>query len=147
VSLASLSLLAACARPPLTDDDLIKAFQRNRRVFDAIASQSNASNPDCSEKDPTICVPKTARSLESEFKRKTGLPVKAIYFKIDLSRSLWIPLESYGPLSMSSSSRGYVFCKCNLLPITQDTIEALGQGTNGEWYRPLDGGWMLFAVR
>jgi hypothetical protein len=144
---ASLGL-ASCgkSRPARTDDDLIAVFRQNRAAFDRLIAISFAST-DCVSKGSSICEAAGSKAVVSELSSRLGLPIEAAYIKRNLLNSLWLPVESYGPWSMSSSSRGYVYCKCSLEPLTQNTLEALGQGTNGVWYRPVESGWMLFAVR
>ncbi len=145
--LSVLPLVVSCTKPPLTDDDLIASFQRNRSLFKELAFASPALDRDCTSKDSSICVPKASQGLENKLKSQLHLPILDFYIKRDLGDSLWIPVQTYGPMSMSSSGRGYVYCKCSLGPLTGDTIEALGKGANGVWYRPIEDGWMLFAVR
>lgn len=141
-------LLASCANPPMTDDNLIAIFGRNRAVFaELAASASSFVGPNCVDSGPSICVPTGAEAIKDRLKLQLTLPVAGIYVKRSQGGSLWIPVQTYGSLSISSSTRGYVYCECSLEPSTGDTIEALAQGTNGVWYRPIENGWMLFAAR
>lgn len=147
VVLGVLLLVTSCTRPPLTDEKLITSFRQNRAIFVELASALSAADLNCAGKDPSICVLKGSPSIENKLKLQSGLPIQSVYVKRNLGDSLWVPVQTYGPLSMSSSTRGYVYCKCSLEPLTRNTIEALGQGTNGIWYRPIENGWMLFAAR
>jgi hypothetical protein len=74
-------------------------------------------------------------------------PIERISIIRNSTESLWIPIQTYGALSMSSATRGYVYCKCSLSPTTRDTLEAAFQGENGEWFRPIGGNWMLYGSR
>jgi hypothetical protein len=58
--------------------------------------------------------------------------------------SLWVPMEEYGFLSISSWGRGYVYCECPLTPVTKDTNQ---ETDNGVWYKPIEDGWMLYIAR
>jgi hypothetical protein len=141
--------LTSCAesKPARTDDDLIAIFRQNSATFDNLVARSLSSPPNCEAKDPNICEPVGANDVQADVSHQLGLQVEAVYIKRNLSNSLWVPVESYGYWGMSSSSRGYVYCRCSLGPQTKDTLEAIGQGTNGTWYRQIEDGWMLFAAR
>jgi hypothetical protein len=134
--------ITSCGRRPLTDDELIAAFRRDRTIFDAVVRDTYANPFVCSFQND--CVPKNVKPLQERLKQTLGLPVEAVYIKRELCDSLWIPIETYGFLSISSWTRGYVYCRCSLTPATQDTNEEMD---NGVWYRPIGDGWMLFIAR
>ena len=137
--------LPSCTKPPISDDQFISAFRRDRALFESLVQESYASPFVCPFKsDPDICLPKNVLSLQRRLEQRLGLPVLDVYVKRHLNDSLWIPMEEYGYLSMSSWVRGYVYCKCSLSPLTKDTDQEM---ENGVWYRPIEDGWMLFIAR
>jgi len=137
----------ACKGHPLTDEQMIALFQRNMDLFDQVAQESSLQ-PICPyANNPYSCVPSGSQQIENRLKRRLSLSIQRIYIDRKLNDSLWIPIETYGALSLSSATRGYVYCKCSLTPLTQNTIDALAQGANGVWYKPIGNGWMLFASR
>jgi hypothetical protein len=143
--LVLLLWLTSCNHSPRSDDQLIAAFQRHHVFFDRIVGESYAGPPDCPfANDPDVCEPKNAKTLRNLIKQELALPVEGVYRKRRRGDSLWIPIETRGILSMSSFTRGYVYCKCSLTPLTKDT---LGEPENGSWYRPIGDGWMLYIAR
>jgi hypothetical protein len=139
-------ILTSCMGHPTTDDQLIKTFQQNRGLFEEAARDSTPEHINCPYvKYPDICVPKDAQGLQDRFKRTLSVPIESIYIKRKLNGSLWLPVETYGVLSMSSETRGYVYCACSLTPTTKDTLDS--PPDNGVWYRPIGDGWMLFVAR
>jgi hypothetical protein len=113
-------------------------------VFDDVARDSFSDKPDCPHpRDPYVCEPRRSGELIAELKGKLGLPIKEIYIDRQRYNSLWIPVETYGYLSISSSTRGYVFCRQQLTPVTNDTLAANAQGYS---FRPIGEGWMLYGA-
>jgi len=144
---AFLCLVSCQQQRPLTDEQMIQAFNQHQALFEEIARQA-LDRPDCPyANNPHSCVPKDAKSIESRLRREMPFPLKEIYIIRDAGESLWIPTETYGYLSISSATRGYVYCKCSLGSTTADTLEAVFRGENGEWFRPIGGDWMLWGGR
>jgi hypothetical protein len=148
VPISALLCLVSCSQQhPLTDDQMIQAFNLNRELFEQMARQS-LDRPDCPyANNPHSCVPRDAKLIESRLRQTTQFPIERISIIRNATVSLWIPIQTYGALSMSSATRGYVYCKCSLGPTTRDTLEAAFHGENGEWFRPIGGDWMLYGSR
>ncbi len=139
-----LALLGSCAGHPLTDETLITIFEQNKKVFYAVAQDSFSSKPVCPHpQDPYLCDPKGSSELIARLKRELHLEIKEIYIDRKRYESLWIPVETYGYLSMSSSTRGYVFCRHQLTPVTNNTLAVDAQGYS---FRPIGDGWMLYVA-
>lgn len=79
----------------------------------------------------------------TKWQRELHLPIKDIYIYRRRDGSLWIPVQTYGYLSISSSTRGYVFCRHQLGPVTSDTPAEDKQGYS---FRPIGDGWMLYVA-
>lgn len=134
--------LASCSSSPITDDRLISIFLRNRSVFESIAQRALAERPYChNPPDAAFCDPKGSVELVSELRKDSGLPISEMYINRKIGASLWIPVQTYGPLSISSSTRGYVYSGATLLPIVKDTLD---DEIRGYSYRPIGFGWMIY---
>jgi hypothetical protein len=143
-AIIALGLLGSCSGHPLTDEALIATFEQNKAVFRELVSESYASAPSClGPRDSDICVPTVSHQLKAEWGGKVKLPIKDLYIDRRHHDSLWIPVQTYGYLSISSSTRGYVFCRNPLAPITRDT---LAENRNGYSFRPIGDGWMLYIA-
>jgi hypothetical protein len=142
LGLVSLPLIS-CSRP-LTDDRLIFVFDQNWKVFDGVVGRVSRGNPDCvPSQDHDICEPRNATEIVAGLRRQLGAPVEGIYVNRKLHNSLWIPIETTGLLSMSSSTRGYVYSASPLTPFVTDT---LSEDTRGYSYKPIRNGWMLYVA-
>ena len=137
------ALSQSCGGHALTDSRLITAFENNRDLFDEVARTSVAGLLACrSQREPSLCEPEDSPKLVRQLTQRLGLPIQAIYVNRKMSDSLWIPVETSGILSISSSTRGYVYCACTLAPLTNDTVSVGERGTS---YRPIGVGWMLYV--
>jgi hypothetical protein len=56
---------------------------------------------------------------------------------------VWLPVQTYGVMSMSSSNRGYVYLKSPPSALITDT---LNDDTKGSHYKSLKGHWYLFTT-
>ena len=139
-----LATLISCSSPAISDDAMIGAFNRNRVFFEQVVEQSRSIQLVCPDhNDRNICQPKDASELQAKLRQQLGFPVERIYVDVNRSDSLWIPVQTTGYLSISSSTRGYVYCKCQLTPVTKDT---LSEEAHGYSFRPINNGWMLFVA-
>ncbi len=133
----------SCSRHPMSDAQMIAAFQHNRSSFAHLVITAYSQPPVCRfQNEPNSCEPQGARALKRELSHMLQFSVEGIY--IDRKQgALRIPIESYGILATGSTTRGYMYCNCSLGPITQDTLDEV---RNGIWYRSISDGWALFVI-
>jgi hypothetical protein len=142
--LTLLGLLCSCSGHPLTDEALITMFEQNKSIFGELVSESYSGTPNClSPRDPDICAPNLSSQIMAQWNGKLKLPIKDMYIDRRRWDALWIPVQTYGYLSISSSTRGYVYCRHQLTPVTSDT---LAESRNGYSFRPIGDGWMLYVA-
>jgi hypothetical protein len=137
-------LLASCQGRVRSDDELAAAFSSNEQSFDAIASTYTAGRVLCPHRNyPDDCVLSGADEVGG---RLVGdRLVQVIYVKRNRGGDdgVWMPVESYGALSISSSTRGYVYLDNPPSTLVKDTLDP---GTNGSYYKPFKGNWYLFVA-
>jgi hypothetical protein len=138
-----LFFLSGCTRKPLTDADLAKSFFTNREWFGEVSSSYNNNHITCSNRtDPDICVISDAQSAITRLRGDAR--VQSVYVKRnhDGDNGLWMPVQTYGVMSTSSSTRGYIYLKNAPKVTVGDTLAADRKGT---YYRALSGQWYLFV--
>jgi hypothetical protein len=143
--LASLILLAVgCRTKVITDQELTSRFLANEESFNALSSSYEAGNVNCPHKDdPDICDVANSRAFIASLHGDDPL---SVYVKRNRGseNGIWLPVQSYGVMSTSSSIRGYVYLATPPPELIQDTLE---ESRNGIHYRRLKGRWFLFSAQ
>jgi hypothetical protein len=139
-----LALFMGCTHKPLTDGDLTKAFLANREAFRALSVSYAEGHVSCGNKnDPDICVMSGSESVISRLREDAH--VQSAYVKRDRAgdNGLWLPVETYGAMSTSSSTRGYVYLDSSPVDTVPDTLSTDKKGSH---YKLLEDHWYLFTV-
>jgi hypothetical protein len=118
-ALSSLLLSYSCRSSlPLTDERLVAAFNSNRELFEKLAAFSASGELLSSDPpDPNIFIPEGSEPVFAELKRRTGFREAQMYVRKGPPRTLWIPVELRGTLSISSSVFGYVYSPSPMKPL------------------------------
>jgi hypothetical protein len=143
--LAPLSFVIGCRAKVITDQELVSRFSAHEESFNALSKSYEAGEVICPSKDDqNICKLANSESLLPSLHGSD--PVKDVYVKRNLGGDdgIWLPVQSYGAMSMSSSSRGYVYLKRPPSELISDTLE---ESRNGTHYRRLKGNWFLFSAQ
>jgi hypothetical protein len=135
-------VLAGCQEKARSDGELAAMFYSNEKWFEVIASTYTAGKVICSDtKYPDDCVlsdgePAVRRLIEDG-------RVQVVYVKRNRGGDdgVWIPVQTYGVMSMSSFTRGYVYLDKPPSSFVKDTLSVYG---NGSYFKPLKGKWYLF---
>jgi len=145
VSVLVLSILAtACASYHVTDAALVSAFEKNRTLFDELASVSMSGELNCPYRnDPNICESQRADAILARLKGGTGFKGLESYIKNGPTRVLWVPVETKGYLSMSSSTVGYVYSSTPLSPLVGSVWDDF---EDRQAYKNIYGSWYVFVT-
>jgi hypothetical protein len=143
--LACLILLAeGCRAKIITDQELTSRFLANEESFNALSDSSEAGNVSCPHKDdPNICYVANSRALIASLHGDDPSPDIYVKRNRGSENGIWLPVQSYGVMSNSSSIRGYVYLATPPSELVQDTLE---ESRNGIHYRRLKGRWFLFSA-
>lgn len=137
-------MLLACRDHPRTDADLATAFHSNTRWFADLAGAYTAGDVACQRSDlgPNCRIRHHSEAIDS---LRSRAHVEEVYVleSAGAADGLWMPVEVYGILSMSSSVRGYVYLK---RPATGSVANTLDVFAKGRHYKPLGDGWYLFVA-
>jgi len=110
IVLSSLMLLAAgCRAKVITDQELTNRFLANEDSFNALSYSYEAGNIKCPHKDdPDICDVVNSRALIASLHGDDPLRDGYVKRNQGSENGIWLPVQSYGVMSTSSSIRGYV---------------------------------------
>ena len=141
---SALALLVGCTNKPKSDDDLAQPFVANKEWFSVLASSYLEGHVTCpSKNDPDICVLSDSSAAISHLRKDAH--IQSVYIKRNRAgdNGIWIPVQSYGVMSTSSSTRGYVYLESSPAVTVSSTFS---NDQKGSHYKPLEGRWYLFIV-
>ena len=146
VAFLAMIFATDCRHKPLSDDRLAHIWLSNENWFEQISSAYVAGKVDCSnERDPDICLGTGSEAAISNLRRNAG--IQSVYVKRNRGddNGVWLPVETYGVLSTSSSTRGYVYLGQPPRPrmTVDDTLAADSKGTK---LKPIKDHWFIFVV-
>jgi hypothetical protein len=138
-TILGLALFTACGKL-ISDDELARTFMAKENWFNAIASAYTAGSVTCSH--PDDCKLTGAQEAASHLLREAH--VEVIYVKRNSGGDdgVWLPVETTGILSISSSTRGYAYLDRAPARTVTDTFSIL---ENGTYCKQLKGNWYLFV--
>jgi hypothetical protein len=139
----ALAFVVGCQQKPPTDKVLSTDFSSNKESFFLLSKAYDAGHVVCSDAgDPDICSLEDSTAVVDELRRRAH--VEAAYVKKAHSKDdgIWLPVQTYGVMSTSSSSRGYVFLRHPPSASVKDTLDV---DAKGSYYKALAGGWYLFV--
>jgi hypothetical protein len=145
VATVGILLPVGCQERVRSDDELVAVFVTNEKWFDAIASAYVSGKVICPDKSfPDDCVLSDAKGAVKRVIEDSH--VQAIYVKRNRGRDdgIWMPVQTYGVLSINSSARGYAYLDNPPSSYVKDTLEV---DQNGSYYVPLKGKWFIFITK
>ena len=146
--LSAVALLGAtavgCGHKPINDEELERNFLASESLFVQLSSAYSQREIQCVDSQhPDSCLLRDQRSILEALGRKAH--VRSAYVKKNRTKDngLWLPVQTYGILSTSSSTRGYVYLQHPTKVTVSNTLDI---DTKGASYRPLTDGWYIFIV-
>jgi hypothetical protein len=138
------AFILGCHQKPLSDSLLADRFSVNENWFDDVSSRYASGQIICDDKrDTDICIVTVPRDVLSHLQQSAG--VQSVYVKRNHpdDDGVWFPIQTYGFMSMSSSTRGYVYLKNPPSALISDTLD---DDTKGNHYKSLKDHWYLFTA-
>jgi hypothetical protein len=143
LAILGMFTFVGCHHAPLSDEDLTRSFLSNEGSFRNLAAIYTSGHALCSEKsDADTCVLSVSQVDPSHILRSAHVQVVYVKKHHGADDGLWLPVQTYGAMSTSSSTRGYVYLDSSPQFTVPDT---LGVDKKGSFYKPLKKGWYIFT--